>query len=81
MASSEDLTCAQLVELVSDYIEGALAPAEKTRVEEHLAGCTGCSIYLEQLRATIELTGRLRPEDVPDEAAAALLTAFRHWNA
>jgi anti-sigma factor RsiW len=81
MATPEDFTCAQLVELVSDYVEGALSPAEEARVEDHLAGCTGCSIYIDQLRATIELTGRLRTEDVPDDAAAALLAAFRNWNA
>jgi anti-sigma factor RsiW len=81
MAQSGDLTCAQLVELVSDYLGGALTPADEARVEAHLAGCAGCSIYLEQLSATIELTGRLRPDDVPEDAAKALLAAFRDWNA
>ena len=80
MGPSEDLSCAQLVELVSDYVEGALSSVEKARVEHHLAQCGGCSIYFDQLRAAIELTGRLRTEDVPDEAAAALLAAFRDWN-
>src|SRR3954468_7167869 len=80
MGQSEDLSCAQLVELVSDYVEGALSRVEQARVEDHLAQCGGCSIYFDQLRAAIELTGRLRTEDVPDEAAAVLLAAFRDWN-
>ena len=70
MGPSEDLSCAQLVELVSDYLEGALSRVESARVEDHLAQCGGCSIYFDQLRRTIELTGRLRTEDVPEEAAA-----------
>ena len=81
MASPEDFTCAQLVELVSDYVEAALSPAEATSVEEHLARCEGCTIYFEQLLTTIALTGRLRTQDVPEEAATALLAAFRDWNA
>jgi anti-sigma factor RsiW len=81
MALSEDLTCAQLVELVTDYVEGALSRAEETRVDDHLARCPGCSIHLDQLRQTIELTGRLRLEDVSEDAAATLLAAFRDWHA
>jgi anti-sigma factor RsiW len=81
MSTSEALTCAQFVEIISDYLEGALAPAEKIRVEEHLEVCPGCVYYLDQLERTIRLTGRLRPEDVSAEAAATLLAAFRGWNA
>jgi anti-sigma factor RsiW len=80
MAASEELTCAQFVELVSDYVEGALKPADRQRFDDHLADCGGCSTYLEQLRATITLTGRLRTSDVPAEAVDALLSAFRNYN-
>lgn len=80
MSTPEALTCAQFVEIISDYIEGALPSADKTRVEEHLALCPGCVYYLDQLETTIRLTGRLRPEDVSDDAAATLLDAFRDWN-
>jgi anti-sigma factor RsiW len=81
MSTSGALTCAQFVEIISDYIEGALPLADKARVEEHLEVCPGCVYYLDQLKTTIRLTGRLRPEDVSHDAAATLLAAFRDWNA
>ena len=63
MAPAEDLTCAELVELVSDYLEGALTGGERERFEEHLTICEGCGNYLGQMRTTIALTGRLRVDD------------------
>ncbi len=63
MASNE-LTCKELVELVTDYLEGVLPPAERRRFEEHLAGCQGCWNYLQQMRATIRLTGQLTEEAI-----------------
>ncbi len=75
-----ELTCKELVELVTDYLEGALAPEERRRFESHVAACPDCATYLEQMRETIRLTGALREEDVPIEAQAALLLAFRAWN-
>ena len=78
-AASEEFTCAQFVELVSDYVDGALEPADHQRFEDHLAQCGGCTAYFEQLRATIALTGRLRESDVPAEAVDALLSAFRDY--
>jgi anti-sigma factor RsiW len=75
----ERLSCQELVELVTDYLEGAL-PAEQTaRFDAHLEPCRGCTAYVEQMRATIELVGRLTPEDVSPEAEAALLGIFRDW--
>jgi anti-sigma factor RsiW len=73
------LPCQELVELVTDYLEGALPPAERERFELHLAGCDGCTAYVEQMRTTIRLTGRLRPEDIGDDAREALTRAFRDW--
>ncbi len=81
MANAEDLTCAELVELVSDYIEGALAPHDRARFEEHLTVCRGCANYLDQMRTTIALTGRLRLDDLSPEVRADLVTAFRGWRA
>lgn len=75
------MTCRELVELVTDYLDGALPSRERERVEAHLAKCRGCSEYVEQMRQTIRLTGRLREDDVPREAREALLTAFRGWRA
>src|SRR5262249_54349303 len=79
MTDTQGLSCAELVELISDYVDGALPPHDRARVDEHLALCRGCRLYVDQLRATIELTGRLRCEDVPVETATALLAAFRDW--
>jgi anti-sigma factor RsiW len=76
----EALSCQELVELVTDYLEGAMPPADRARFEEHIAGCDGCAAYLEQMRATIRLAGRLTPDAVPPEAERALLSAFRSWS-
>ena len=75
------LSCQELVELVTDYLEGALPEAERIRFDDHLGGCDGCSAYLSQMRATIALTGRLAPEEIPPESLEALLLAFRGWRA
>jgi anti-sigma factor RsiW len=77
--TSEDLTCAELVELVTDYLEGELPEADRVRFEEHLGVCDGCSSYLEQMRTTIELTGRLSETDLDPRTKDALLATFREW--
>jgi anti-sigma factor RsiW len=75
----EQLSCQELVELVTDYFEGALPAEDRARFEAHIGGCDGCVAYVEQMRTTIELMGRLEPDDVTPEAQAALLGAFRNW--
>ena len=75
----EDLSCQELVELVTDYLDGALPPELNARFEQHIAHCTGCQKYLEQMRATIRATGSLTPESVSPEAERTLLDAFRGW--
>ena len=75
------LNCQELVELVTDYFEGALPPDETARFEAHIATCNGCTTYLEQMRQTIGLLGRLRPETISADAEKALLAAFRDWKA
>ena len=79
MKLSEDLTCAELVELVTDYLEGAMAARDRERFEEHVVYCGGCATYLDQMRRTIELTGRLTEDDLSPEATDALLASFRTW--
>ena len=81
MAPAEDLTCAELVELVTDYLEDALPAEERERFEEHLTICEGCLNYVDQMRTTIALTGRLRVDDLSPEVAAELVGAFRDWHA
>jgi anti-sigma factor RsiW len=75
----EDLSCQELVELVTDYFEGSLPRGLHARFEQHIAHCAGCQTYLEQMRATITATGTLAPESISPEAERALLDAFRGW--
>jgi anti-sigma factor RsiW len=77
--TSDDLSCRELVELVTDYLEGALPPAEQARFEEHLAGCFKCGNYLEQMHRTIRTLGRLTEDAVAPVAREQLLQAFRGW--
>jgi anti-sigma factor RsiW len=77
--SSGPLTCRELVELVTEYFEGALSSAERSRFEEHVMSCPPCRAYLEQMRQTIRLLGRIPEETVPPDAEAALVAAFRGW--
>jgi anti-sigma factor RsiW len=80
----EDFPCARFVELVTDYIEGAMPDVERRQLERHLRKCGGCARYLEQIRTTIELTGRLTVSDVEaldDHARDSLLAAFRDYHA
>jgi len=74
------LTCRELVDVLTDYLEDALPPLERARVEEHLATCPDCIAYLAQMRTTIGLLDRLRDDDVPQPALDELMHAFRGWN-
>lgn len=71
------MSCAELVEHVTDFIEGVMAPQERASVDEHLSDCEGCTAYLEQIRTTIRLTGMLTEDQVSARARTALLEAFR----
>ena len=73
------MTCQEVVELVTEYFDGALDPAERRRFEEHLVDCPYCENYLAQMRSTIEATGRLDPETLSPAASNGLLDAFRDW--
>jgi anti-sigma factor RsiW len=75
----EKLSCQELVELVTDYLEGILPEAERERFDAHLATCDGCSTYVEQMRATLRVTGELAPASLSEEAEESLLAAFRTW--
>jgi predicted anti-sigma-YlaC factor YlaD len=80
MRLDRELTCAQVVEIVTAYLEDALRGEDRERVEEHLVFCDGCSAYLEQMHETVVLTGRLEPEQVPAALQDRLLAAFRDWS-
>ena len=76
-----ELTCRELVELVTDYLEGGLTPEERMRFEEHLLICEGCSAYVDQVRKTIEVVGSLQEDSIPPQMRNNLLGAFRAWKA
>ncbi len=73
------LTCREVLELLTEYLDGALAPIDRARVVAHLQGCEACARYLEQFATTIEATAALRDEAVPDDVRESLLAAFRTW--
>jgi anti-sigma factor RsiW len=73
------LSCQELVELVTDYLEGSLPEDERRRFEKHVDGCEGCRRYVEQMRGTLGVTGELSPESLDPETEQALLTTFRSW--
>ena len=79
MKLDRELTCAQLVELVTDNLDRRLTIRDTERFEEHVAFCDGCSTYFDQMRATIAATGRLREGDLPSELQERLVEAFRGW--
>jgi predicted anti-sigma-YlaC factor YlaD len=76
---AEELSCQELVELITAYLEHALAPVERARFEAHLSGCEGCRNYLGQMRLTIATLGTLPPQTIPPAVRSQLLEAFREW--
>jgi anti-sigma factor RsiW len=79
MTVADAISCQELVELVTDYLEGALEPDDLRRFEEHIAGCGKCTDYIEQLRETIRAVGMITLDDLSPEAEQELLAAFRGW--
>lgn len=77
----EQLSCQELVELVTDYLEGALSEADRVRFDNHIGPCDACRIYVEQMRQTIELVGHLSVDALRPEAERDLLEAFQGWRA
>ena len=76
---SNDLTCKEFVELVTEYLENCMAPDERARFEAHLMVCPGCRTYLEQMRQTIRATGQLTQESLDPKTRDKLLALFRNW--
>jgi anti-sigma factor RsiW len=77
--SPAGLPCQEVVEMVTDYLEGALSPAGHRRLEHHLAGCPHCTEYLAQIRETIRLAGRITPEDLTPQMRTELTDLYRRW--
>jgi len=68
-----------VVELVTDYLEGALSRRDRRRFEHHLAGCEGCTAYLAQMRETLKLTGKLVPQDLSVDMQREFSELYRRW--
>ena len=75
----DDLACTEEVELITDYLEGALPDAQRARLEVHLETCPGCTEYLEQMRTIAGSLGELREDQLPDEMRAGLIESFREF--
>jgi predicted anti-sigma-YlaC factor YlaD len=73
----DELVCREVVEMVTDYLEGALSPVAARRFEEHLTGCLGCDTYLDQMRRTVGALLHLAGGTLPEATRAGLLAAFR----
>lgn len=78
-ATVDDITCKELVELVSAYVDGSLAAGDHSRFDAHLEICAPCHTYVEQIRATIAAAGGLDEESLDPGAREALMTTFRDW--
>lgn len=74
-----EVVCQQVVELVTAYLEGALPHRLHRAIDHHLAGCPHCTEYVAQMRRSIELTGELRDDDVPDDVLDRLQDAFEEY--
>ena len=77
---ADDLPCQDLVELVTDYLEGRLPESERQRFDAHLQTCSGCRNYLEHMRVMIQAVGALQAESIEPEMKERLLGAFRDWH-
>ena len=77
--SAHSLTCHEVVELVTDYLEGRLSRRDRRRFEEHLKACDGCTAYVEQMRLTLRALGKIEEKDISRRAKAELMDAFRDF--
>ncbi len=76
-----ELSCKELVELVTEYLEGTLPEERRADFDAHLTDCDGCTNYLAEMRRTIHLTGQLSEDDLSPEAKTTLLKLFQDWKA
>ena len=79
MTQAHALICQEIVEVVTDYLEGTMDAELRASFEVHLAGCPHCTAYLEQMRAMIRLAGTIQAESLSEEFQAGLLAAFHDW--
>lgn len=75
------MVCREVVEAVTEYLEGTMSSGDRTRFEAHLAGCPHCRAYLAQMRKTLDVLGRIEPEDLAPEVQDELIALYRRWRA
>jgi anti-sigma factor RsiW len=78
-AQPDEMSCRELVDVITDYLEGTMDAADRARFEAHLQECPYCVNYLDQMRETIGALGGLSEESIGSEARSELLEAFRGW--
>ena len=76
---SHEITCKELVELVTEYLDDRMPAAQRLRFEEHIAFCSPCGVYLEQMRQTIAVAGALREDDLDQQSRDAMLNVFKDF--
>ena len=79
MSAARTLTCRELTEVVTDYLEEVMPPEDRARSDAHLELCEGCATYVEQMRQVIRTVRELRVDEVEATAPDSLLQAFRAW--
>lgn len=77
--NNNEMNCKELVELVTEYLEGTLPVAERERFEAHLATCSGCTNYVQQMQRTIQVVGKLTEEAIAPQVREELLRVFKNW--
>ena len=77
MIDPHDMVCQELVEVLTEYLDGALSAHDRARLEAHLAVCDDCQAYLDQFKATIALADKAKDEKLPPELRNILKNAFR----
>lgn len=78
-AQYHEPTCQDLAELITDFLEGVLPPVQHALFDLHISECPDCTLYVEQMRTTIAVAGRVAAEDIPPAVRDELLAAFRSW--
>ena len=79
MSETVSFSCRQVVDLVTDYVDGALPSSERLAFEQHVAICPPCRAYFAQMRAVVRVAGSLREDHLPEPVRENLRNAFRDW--
>ena len=79
MSQAHQLICQEIVEVITDYLEGAMDAELRASFDAHLAGCPHCTHYVEQVRAMIRVSGTIEAEELTPEFRTGLVAAFRDW--